>query len=45
MTIKSLQVECPKCGAKPGEQCKDTVFVGVNATHWVRLKAAKEAKE
>lgn len=42
MKIKSLEIKCPKCGAKPGERCKDTVFVGT--THWERLKAAQEAK-
>lgn len=46
--MKAREVACPKCGAKPGEQCKTKngyLYRWGNYIHWARLDAAYAAKQ
>jgi uncharacterized protein with PIN domain len=39
-----VMAECPKCGAKPGERCNNTIWRG--SSHWERIvKSIKKAQE
>lgn len=39
----ALQIECPQCGAQPGQPCTMRRYRGPNARHSVRIKAAEPA--